>query len=257
MKTKYAPEQTNPRGHTVRFNDMEMYYEEYGAGKPLVLLHGFGGCTQNWHPFIDELSQRRRLIVADLRGHGYSTNPGNRFTHREAADDVFRLLEKLGIDTFSAMGMSSGGMALLHMATSQPGRIDAMVLISATSHFPDQAKAIMRRASFNTMPPDVREMYRACAKRGDEQIRQLIAQFNALSENSDDMHFTAQDLSAVTARTLIVHGDRDNFFPVEIPVSIYRAIPDAALWIIPGGDHVPVYDPAIPFASTALQFLDA
>ncbi len=99
-------------------------------------------------------------------------------------------------------------------------------------------------------------MYRDCAKRGDEQIRELITQFNALAENYDDMSFTAQSLSTITARTLVVHGDRDNFFPVEIPVNIYRSIPDAALWIIPVGDHIPIYDSAVPFIATALRFLD-
>ena len=256
MTTTYAPKQTSTRGHAVQINDIQMYYEEYGAGKPLLLLHGFGGCSQNWHPFVAKFSERHRLIVVDLRGHGHSTNPGNKFTHRQAASDVFLLLEKLGIGQLSAMGMSSGGMTLLHMATSQPKRINSMVLISATTHFPDQARAIMRRASFTTMPQPVREMYQECAKRGDEQIRQLITQFNALHENYDDMNFTAQNLSIITARTLVVHGDRDNFFPVEIPVSIYRAIPDAALWIIPGGDHVPIYDSAVPFTSAALNFLD-
>jgi pimeloyl-ACP methyl ester carboxylesterase len=233
-----------------------MYYEEYGVGEPLVLLHGFGGCAQNWHPFVDELSERHRLLVVELRGHGHSTNPDNKFTHREAASDVFHLLDKLGVGRFSAMGMSSGGMTLLHMATSQPRRIDAMVLISATTHFPEQARAIMRRASLATMPRQVQEMYRQCAKRGDEQIRQLVAQFNAFHENYDDMDFTAENLATITARTLVVHGDRDNFFPVDIPVSIYRSIPDAALWIVPGGDHVPVFDPAVPFTATALRFLD-
>jgi pimeloyl-ACP methyl ester carboxylesterase len=256
MRKTYAPKQTAGLGHSVQIGNIEMYYEEYGVGKPLVLLHGFGGCAQNWHPFITELSERHRLIVVDLRGHGYSTNPENKFTHREAASDVFLLLEKLEIDCFSAMGMSSGGMVLLHMATSQPGRIGSMVLISATSHFPDQARAIMRRASLGTMPQEVQEMYRECAKRGDEQIHQLIKQFNALHDNYDDMNFTAQSLSTITARTLLVHGDRDNFFPVEIPISIHRSIPDAALWIIPGGDHVPIYDSTVPFTSTALRFLD-
>jgi pimeloyl-ACP methyl ester carboxylesterase len=256
MTKTYASKQTVSSGHSVQISNMEMYYEEYGVGKPLVLLHGFGGCTQNWYPFTDKLSEHYRLIVVDLRGHGHSTNPGNKFTHREAASDVFLLLEKLGVGQFSAMGMSSGGMILLHMATSQPRRIDSMVLISATSYFPDQARAIMRRASIGTLPQQVREMYRECAKRGDEQISQLIAQFNALHENFDDMNFTAQSLSTITARTLIVHGDRDNFFPVEIPVSIYRSIPDAALWIIPGGDHVPIYDSAVPFTSTALRFIE-
>jgi pimeloyl-ACP methyl ester carboxylesterase len=256
MASVYAPKQTTTCGHTVQINNIEMYYEEYGVGKPLVLLHGFGGCAQNWHPFTAKLSERHRLIVVDLRGHGHSTNPDNTFTHREAASDVFLLLEKLGVGRFSAMGISSGGMTLLHMATSQPKRIDSMVLISATSHFPDQARAIMRGASFGTMPQQVQEMYRECAKRGDEQIRQLIAQFNALHKNDDDMNFTAQSLSAITARTLVVHGDRDRFFPVEIAVSIYRSIPDSALWIIPSGEHAPIYDSTVPFTSTALRFLD-
>ena len=256
MATPYASKLTTTRGHAVHINNIEMYYEEYGVGKPLVLLHGFGGCGQNWHPFAAEFSERHRPIVVDLRGHGYSTNPEKKFTHREAASDVFLLLEKLGVGHFSAMGISSGGMTLLHMATSQPKRIDSMVLISATSHFPDQARAIFRGASFGNMPQQVQEMYRECAKRGDAQIRQLITQFNALHKNYDDMNFTAQSLSTITARTLVVHGDRDPFFPVEIPVSIYRSIPDAALWIIPGGDHVPIYDSTVPFTSTALRFLD-
>jgi pimeloyl-ACP methyl ester carboxylesterase len=233
-----------------------MYYEEYGVGEPLVLLHGFGGCAKNWHPFTGKLSERHRLIIVDLRGHGHSTNPENTFTHREAAGDVFLLLDTLGIGHFSAMGISSGGMTLLHMATSQPRRIDSMVLISATSYFPDQARAIMRGVSYGTMPQQVQEMYRECATRGDKQIRQLIAQFNALHKNYDDMNFNEQSLSTITARTLVVHGDRDRFFPVDIPVSIYRSIPDAELWIIPGGDHVPIYDSTVPFISTALRFLD-
>lgn len=255
MTQTYAPKRTAPRGQTVPIGSLELYYEDYGVGAPLVLLHGFGGCTQNWSPFVAELSERYRLIVVDLRGHGYSTNPENRFTHREAAGDLFRLLERLGIGRFSAMGMSSGGMTLLHMATREPDRVESMVLVSATSHFPDEARAIMRRASFRTMPPPVQAMYRECAKRGEEQVGQLIGQFNALSESRDDMNFTAEDLSAIRARTLVVHGDRDRFFPVEIPVGLYRAIPDAALWIIPDGEHVPIFDPAVPFTSTALRFL--
>jgi len=255
MPGKYAPSRPGADGHVVEINGIEMYYEEYGAGQPLVLLHGFGGCVRNWYPFIDPLAERYRLILIDLRRHGRSTNPANTFTHREAAGDVLLLLDRLGIDRFSAMGISSGGMTLLHMATRQPARLDAMVLISATTHFPEQARIIMRRASFATVPQPVREMYRECARRGDEQVRQLIAQFNALGENYDDMNFTASDLAVITARTLIVHGDRDNFFPADIPQSMQRAIPGAELWMIPGGDHVPVYDTAVPFTSTALAFL--
>jgi len=257
MATTYTPERGTIHGNTVHINNIQMYYEEYGVGKPLLLLHGFGGCVQNWLPFTAELSERYRLIVVDLRGHGHSTNPENKFTHRQAASDVFLLLEKLGIGHFSAMGISSGGMTLLHMATSQPERINSMVLISATSYFPDQARAVFRRAaSFDNMPQEVQEMYRKCATRGDEQIRQLTTQFNAFHSNYDDMDFTAPCLSTIKTRTLIVHGDRDSLFPVEIPVNLYRSIPNAALWIIPGGDHALIYDSTVPFTSTALRFLD-
>jgi len=70
------------------------------------------------------------------------------------------------------------------------------------------------------------------------------------------MNFTAQNLSTITARNLVVNGDWDNFFPVEIAVNIYRFTPTAALWIIPGGDHVPIYDSIVPFKSSALRFLE-
>ncbi len=243
-------------GKTIQINNTQLYYEEYGEGKPLLLLHGFGGSSQNWAPFIDDLQKEYRLIVVDLRGHGHSTNPYKHFTHHQAAKDVILLLEKLEIKHCSAMGISSGGMTLLHIATINPKLIDAMVLISATTHFPDQARAIMRRVSYDTMPPQVKQMYQECATRGEEQIRELISQFNAFSENYDDMNFKSEDLSVITAKTLVIHGDRDQFFPIEIPVNIYQSIPNSALWIIPEGSHVPIDDPKVPFTETALRFLN-
>jgi pimeloyl-ACP methyl ester carboxylesterase len=245
------------RGQVVRVDDIEMYCEEFGAGEALVLLHGFGGSARNWHPFTEELSRRHRLIAVDLRGHGHSTNPQDSFTHRQAAIDVFHLLDKLGIDRFSAIGISSGGMTLLHMATSQPARVEAMVLVSATSHFPDQARAIMRETSFDRMPRDVQQMYRECATRGDAQVHQLIAQFKALHDNLDDMNFSAADLSAIQARTLVVHGDRDRFFPIEIAIDLSCSIPRAELWTMADVDHVPLHDLPVPFASTVLRFVEA
>src|SRR5690606_5498265 len=88
-----------------------------------------------------------------------------------------------------------------------------------------------------------------------EQVSQLVAQFSAFADSRDDMNFTARELGTITARTLIVHGDRDEFFPVEMPVATYRGIAEAELWIIPGGGHVPIYDPMVPFTARALDFL--
>jgi pimeloyl-ACP methyl ester carboxylesterase len=233
-----------------------MYYEIHGAGEPLVLLHGFGSAGgQAWGRFIPELAKSYKVIVPDLRGHGRSTNPANQFTHRQSALDVFALLDTLEIKTFRGMGISTGGMTLIHMATQQPARVEAMVLIGATIYFPEQARAIMRKVNADNLTPKDFEQGRRIHRHGDDQIRALRRQFHNFKDSYDDMNFTAPYLSTITARTLIVHGDRDQFFPVNIPVEMYQAIPKSALWIIPHGGHVPINDPKVPFVATALEFL--
>jgi pimeloyl-ACP methyl ester carboxylesterase len=247
---------TSAVGKVLRVNGIEMYYETSGKGQPLVLLHGFNGSGATWARLVPEFAHSYQVIVPDLRGHGRSTNPTKQFTHRQSALDVFALLDALGITHFKAMGISTGGMTLIHMATHQPSRVDAMVLIGATIYFPDQARAIMRTATVESLTPDVYDRRRQIHKRGDEQIRELQQQFHGFKDSYDDMNFTRPYLSTVSARTLIVHGDRDQFFPVEIPLEMYRSIPNALLWIIPQGGHVPIFDPLVPFAPTALKFLN-
>jgi len=254
-----SPTHLEPRGHLVALgpdrDEVTLHYEEVGRGEPLVLLHGFGGGTANWRPFVADLAPHYRLLLVDLRGHGRSTNPRGEFTHRQAAGDLAALLDRLEIASCSALGMSTGGMTLLHLALAQPGRLRAQVLVSATTHFPPQARAILARASWETLPEAVRAMYRQCATRGDDQIRQLLGQFNALATNTDDMNFTAADLARITARTLVVHGDRDQFFPPAIPRALAAGIPGAELWLIAGGGHVPIPDPRVPFTARVLEFL--
>jgi pimeloyl-ACP methyl ester carboxylesterase len=237
-------------------NGMQMYYEEVGNGPPLLLLHYFGGCAQSWQPHVEQLAQHYRLIIPDLRGHGRSTNPSGQFTHRQAALDVFALLDELGLERVKAMGMSSGAMTLIHMATQQPERIEAMVLIGATAYFPAQARAIMRKALPEHMPASELAEWAACSARGEAQTREVIKQFHRMKDSYDDINFTAPYLSTITARTLIIHGDRDEYFPVSIPAAMYAAIPNAYLWIIPNGGHLPVFEEkAEVFRARALEFL--
>jgi pimeloyl-ACP methyl ester carboxylesterase len=223
----------------VRLNGIEMHYRRLGAGEPLVLLHGFGGCGDQWEPFNQALAKQFDVVIPDLRGHGWSTNSVGTFTHRQAADDVVALLDHLALKRVRAIGASTGGMTLLHVATRYPKRLDAMVLVGATSYFPPQARAIMAAGPEKT-PPAVREMQLKCAKRGGDQARELSAQFIAFKDSYEDMNFTAPYLSTITARTLIVHGDRDIFFPVNIAVEMYEAIPRSELWIVPRGAHIPI-----------------
>ena len=243
-------------GQTAAINGMEMYYELQGSGAPLLLLHGFTGAGSNWQPFAGALAGEYRLIIPDLRGHGRSTNPSNQFTFRQSALDIFALLDSLGVERFKAIGMSAGGNTLLHMAIGQPDRISDMVLISATPYFPEQARNIMRRMTPDNRTDEEWRLMREWHKHGDEQIRALWRQGNAFKDSYDDMNFTPPLLSTIKARTLIVHGDRDPLYPINIPLEMYAAIARSYLWIIPNGGHGPIFgDLAESFTATAAAFL--
>lgn len=86
----------------------------------------------------------------------------------------------------------------------------------------------------------------------------LYGQMRGLKDSHDDMAFTPPLLATITARTLIVHGDRDPLYPVELALEMYRSIPSAALWIVPNAGHGPVFGKlAAPFIETALAYLSA
>jgi len=91
---------------------------------------------------------------------------------------------------------------------------------------------------------------------GDDQIRALWRHAREFADDRDDMNFTAASLSKITARTLIVHGDRDPLYPVELALELFRSIPNAQLSVVPNGGHGPIFgDQAAPFVKTAAQFL--
>ncbi len=244
-----------PPGQTVSLNGMQMYYVLHGQGEPLVLLHGFTGSSNDWSLFFHDLASEYHLVIPYLLGHGRSTNSLMEFTFRQCALDVFALLDHLGIERFKAIGLSGGGNTLLHMATQQPGRIVAMVLVSATSYYPEQARTLMRQFTIEGRTDEDWQFMRQSHKHGDEQIRAIWMHGHALKDSHDDMNFTAPYLSTITARTLIVYGDRDPLYPVHIAIEMYTAIPRSYLWIIPNGGHVPIFSGLKePFITTVLPF---
>ena len=250
-----AAAQPPAAGRMIRVPGAELHVRERGRGEPRLLLHGFGGCAREWDAFVPKLAERYRVIAVDLRGHGRSTNPSRTFTMRQSGADVLALLDSLRLPRVRAIGISAGAMTLLHVATRQPARVAALVLVGGTTAFGDEARAVMRTATRDQLPREVLAAFEKCATRGDGQVDELLAQFRAFEGMRDDPNFGPADLARVTAPTLIVHGDRDIFFPVDIPVAMYRHLPKAQLWIVPDGDHVPIYDPQVPFADVALRFL--
>jgi pimeloyl-ACP methyl ester carboxylesterase len=225
---------------SVRTNGVELEYRVSGSGEPLLLLHGFGSCVDDsWGAILPELAKSYRVIAVNQRGHGASTNPSGRFTHAQSAEDLRGLMDSLGIKQASAVGYSSGGMTLLHLATRYPDRLSKLVIVGATTSFGEQARRIMRSVASGGLPPQVRAQFDKCAVRGPAQADELVRQFGSFKDSYTDMNFRRSDLAKIKARTLIVHGDRDEFFPVSIPVQMYGAIPASQLWIVPNGDHSP------------------
>lgn len=175
--------------------------------------------------------------------------------HDEAAVDMHALLDYLGIEPFKGIGVSAGGNVLLHLATKRPERVKAMVLVSATSYFPAQARPIMRAYPDN-LPAAERENLRRLHPGGDTQIEALLASTRAFADSYDDMNFTAPYLGRITARTLIVQGDRDPLYPIKISVEMARAIARSSLWIVPNAGHGPVLGERwLEFLKTAAAFL--
>jgi len=245
----------NSPGRFEKLNGTQLYFEVHGTGEPLLLLHGFSGSSQDWTAVASEWRSQFQLIVPDLRGHGRSGTLSKPFRHQAAAVDILALLDHLKIDACKGLGMSCGGNILLHLATMQPERVKAMVLVSATPYFPAQARPIMRAYPKN-VPEQQWEFLRRSHPGGDAQIQALLASTQAFADSYDDMSFTPPQLATIRARTLVVQGDRDALYPVELSVEMAKAIPLSSLWIVPNGGHGPVIGERWPeFLATAVSFL--
>ena len=130
-----------------------------------------------------------------------------------------------------------------------------MVLVSATPYFPAQARPIMRGFADN-VPEAQWEIWRDTHPGGDAQINALLASTKAFADSYDDLTFTPPHLATIKAKTLIVQGDRDPFYPVRLSVEMAEAIPNSSLWIVPNAGHGPVFGNLWPeFLKAARQHL--
>jgi pimeloyl-ACP methyl ester carboxylesterase len=216
----------------VKVNDIEIYYEVYGEGTPLLMLHGFTISGQAWNNYVADYKPHFQLIIPDYRGHGRTNNPSKHFIRRQAAEDLFALLDYLGINKFKGLGCSTGGDILLHMATKQPKRIEAMALDGAAPYYPKQMRDKISQ-NIEKIINRIRKWHHL----GDDQINLLIKNVHEMINSYDDVNFTKPLLSTIKAKTLIMLGDRDHYFPVEMATILFESIPDSYLWIVPNAGH--------------------
>jgi pimeloyl-ACP methyl ester carboxylesterase len=240
----------------LELEDAKIHYQMAGDGEPLLWLHGFFGAGADWRYIFSEPPAGFRLIAPDLRGHGASTNPSGEFSFRQAACDVRALLDHLGLASVKAIGVSGGGITLLHMATAAPAAIASMVIVSAPPYFPEQARVIQRQVSPAMFSDVEMDLMRKRHPHGEGQLQQLFAWCRHLPDQADDVNFTPAQLGTITSRTLIVFGDRDPLYPVSLACELRAAIPQSYLWVVPNGGHGPVFGDHAPlFAATTISFL--
>lgn len=249
-----------PEGHFVTLNGARVYYETYGpSGSPsLVLLHRFGSTAEEWQPLIQSFSTNRYVIAWDMRGHGRSSDPDTSldFRHQQAARDLLALLDSLKLRRVQAIGGSSGGITLLYAAYLAPERFEAIVPVGLQLYYAPSTRNWISRAGPDSADPTA--MAASTRLHGPARAMKLARTFWAFRTFYGDPELTPDRLARITARVLIVHGDDDPIAPVSEAWDAYKAMPNARLWIVPHGGHLP-YGAAAnrdDFVRRVTEFLD-
>ncbi len=252
--TTFAQLPVKNNGRFADINNAQIYYEEYGKGEPLFLLHGFLNTAQNWSNFINEYSKNYRVIVWDMRGHGRSTNPGDAkdFKHEQAAMDLLELMKKLNIDKTKAIGHSSGAITILYASIISPEKFEAIIPVAAQHHFSDPVREWIRSKIWEKYF-DQDELDSLHGRKKSEILKRQFYDFGRLK---GDPSISGEQLQKITARTLVIHGDND-FVPVSQAWEIYKSLPRAHIWISPNTGHMPHFGPGndSDFIRRTLDFL--
>ena len=236
-------------GKFTEINGAKIYYEEYGKGEPLLLIHGNGGSIESMGNQIDYFKSKYRVIVADNRGQGKSELKTDSLTYVQITNDIEELVNRLKLDSISIIGWSDGGIVGLQMGISGKSKIKKIVAMGANLR-PD-ATAVNSWATNDVQ--NMRKMIVSKIKAKDTSENwNLQKQLAGLLV--DQPNIATKDLSKVKAKVLIIAGDKD-IIKNEHSVEIFENIPKAQLCIMPGETHfAPASSPEV-FNALANKFL--
>ena len=216
-------------------NGLKMYYEIYGEGKPLVLIHGGGSTIQTtFGRVIPMLAKHRKLIAVELQAHGRTSNRENELSFEQDADDVATLLKNLNILKADFLGFSNGGTTALQIAIRHPELVNKIVAASALckrNGVPSQFWDFMEQARLENMPEQLKEGYKKVAS--DPSGLQVMHDKDA-KRMVDFKDIPDEKIKSIKAPTLIIIGDKDVITP-EHAIEMHRLIANSELAIIPGG----------------------
>jgi pimeloyl-ACP methyl ester carboxylesterase len=260
-------------GHYAEVNGINLYYETYGAGRPLILLHGGLGSGEMFGPVLPAFADHHQVIAVDLQGHGRTADIDRPIDVRLMADDIAALIDHLALDRPDVVGYSVGGGVALHTAVRYPDKIGRLVAASAhirpDAIYPEiraqQGQVSAAAAEFMKDTP-MYQLYQRVAPRPEDFPRLLDKIGAAMAQDYD---FT-EEVRGLRVPTLIVAADADMAPPshyVEVFTLLDGGLRDGgrqgegrpkgghALAILPGLTHYNIFASPL-FAATALAFLD-
>jgi pimeloyl-ACP methyl ester carboxylesterase len=231
-------------------NGINVYYEVYGEGRPLVLLHGaFYTIDMNWGQLIPELSKTRKVIAIEMQGHGHTPFSDRELSITTLANDVEKVMDYLKIDSADVAGFSMGGTVAYQFAVQSPKRLRKLVIISSTYKTNGWLPIVNGR--FKDFKPDffdntpIKAAYDAVAPdktKWRKFLEQMLA-FVKVPFNVGD-----SNISKIAAPVLIISGDNDGTDKVEL-MKTYQLLgggvsadlqpmPKSHLAIVPSQGHV-------------------
>lgn len=234
----------------VPVNGIKVYYQVYGEGQPIVLLHGaFMTIETNWGQIIPELSKTRKVIAIELQGHGRTPFSDRKLDHATLASDVAGVMDDLKIESADIAGYSFGGAIAYKFAMEYPKRLRKLVIISATYKSAGWMPQINN--AFKNMKPELfanspmQAAYDAVAPDKTKWTKFLEQMIASAGQPFD---FGDANISKITAPVLIISGDNDGLDKIELiktyqllggaVVGDFGAMPKSQLAIVPGQGHV-------------------
>lgn len=240
----YGNEKT--AGHFIVLNGAKLFYEEYGKGTPLVLLHGNGGNIAYMKPQIEYFSKKYHVIAMDCRGRGNSELGNDSLTYIQMTKDLNSLLDNLHLDSTYIIGRSDGAIIALMMGIYFPKKVKKIAAFAANV-LPD-SNAIY---GTNEITNDRKQADEMLAKHDTSKNWRVLQQRNRMMEFQP--HISVDDLNKIICPVLILSCDRDDI-KLEHTLFIYQNISKSNLCIFNGENHWITKDNPTLFNSTVDKY---
>jgi len=234
-------------------NGIEMYYATYGAGDPVLLIHGGLGHADIWSNQVADLMKDHLVIVADSRGHGRSSRTEEPFGYDLMASDYLALLDYLKIDKVDLVGWSDGGIIGLDIAMSHPERLDHLYAQAANITTDGVDPTVAEDAVFNSYIERMAGDYAKMSPTPD-QFDGFVAQIGEMWATQPN--WTDAQVAAITVPTAVVAGDHDEAILRPHTEKIAALIPGSQLVILPETSHFAMLQAPDEYTASVRAFID-